>query len=139
MKTRKIAGGYLVRLERGEEAISSLTAFAAERKIPCGVLSGIGAVKDLTLGYFDTLARRYRKRHIRKTVEVVSLTGNISHLDGKPFVHAHITVAEQDQKLRGGHFFRGVVAVTLEIHIDVIARRLNRVFDPQTGFAYWDL
>jgi predicted DNA-binding protein with PD1-like motif len=139
MKYRKIAGGYLVRLDRGEEAMETLASFAAENKIPCGVLSGIGAVRNLELGYFDTRAGKYRRRQIRKTVEVVNLYGNISYLDKKPFIHIHMTVAGPDQKLLGGHFFRGTVAVTLEIHIRVIAKRLNRIHDPKIGFNFWDL
>jgi len=139
MKTRKIAGGYLVRLERGEEAVETLASFAAQRKIPCGFLQGIGAVKDIELGYFDTDIGQYRKRRIKKTVEVISLTGNISYLDKKPFIHAHIAVAGPDQKLLGGHFFSGTVAVTLEIYIKVVSKRLNRIHDPQVGFNFWDL
>lgn len=139
MKSRKVAGGYLVRLERGEEAIETLASFAADRKIPSGVLMGIGAVNNLELGYFDTRAGKYRRRRIRKTVEVVNLTGNISYLDKKPFIHAHITVADSDQKLMGGHFFKGIVAVTLEIYIQVFKKKLNRIHDPQIGFNFWDL
>jgi predicted DNA-binding protein with PD1-like motif len=139
MKARKIAGGYLVRLDRGEEAVEKLTSFAVAQKIPCGVLQGIGAVNNLELGYFDTRTGKYRRRRIRKTVEVVNLTGNISYLNKKPFIHAHITVADSDQKLLGGHLFQATVAVTLEICIKVINQRLNRIHDPKIGFNFWDL
>ncbi len=56
MKARKIAGGYLVRLDREEEVIETLASFVAAQKIPCGILQGIGAVNNLELGYFDTRA-----------------------------------------------------------------------------------
>ncbi len=139
MRSRKIAGGYLVRLDKEEEAIETLSSFVSQKKIPCGVLQGIGAVKNLQLGYFDTGAGKYRKRRIRKTVEVLNLTGNISYLDNKPFIHAHITVAGPDHRLSGGHLFQATVAVTLEIYIKVISKKLNRIPDPQVGFNFWDL
>jgi len=139
MKARKIAGGYLVRLERGEEAVETLASFVARKKIPCGFLQGIGAVKNVELGYFDTKIGKYRKRRIRGTVEVISLTGNISYLDKKPFIHAHVALAGPDQKLMGGHLFSGSVAITLEIYIKVVSRRLNRILDSQVGFNFWDL
>jgi predicted DNA-binding protein with PD1-like motif len=139
MKSRKVAGGYLVRLEKGEQAIEALIAFIAKKKIPCGVLLGIGAIQNVELGYFDLKLNQYRTKKVRKTVEVVSLMGNISYVDKKPFVHAHITVAGPDQKLLGGHFFKGTVAVTLEIYIRVINRRLNRFHDPTMGINFWDL
>ncbi len=139
MKSRKVTGGYLVRLEKGEEAIETLTAFIAKKKIPCGIFLGIGAIQNVELGYFDLKVNRYRTRKVRGSVEVVSLMGNISYVDKKPFVHAHITVAGPDQKLLGGHFFKGKVSVTLEIYIQVINRRLNRFHDPAMGFNFWDL
>ena len=49
MKSRRIADGYLVRLERGEEVIAALTLFAADKKIPCGFLEGIGAVREVVM------------------------------------------------------------------------------------------
>ena len=139
MKSRKVPGGFLLRLEKGEEAIASLTEFVSRKKIPCGVIQGIGAVRDLTLGYFDLKVNKYRRKSIRRTVEVVSLLGNISYVDKKPFIHTHITIAGPDQKLLGGHFFKGTVAVTLEIYIHVINRKLNRFHDPEMGFNFWDL
>jgi len=139
MKSRKIAGGYLVRLDRDEETIQTLSSLVTDKKIPCGILHGIGAVKNLELGWFDIKAGEYRRRRIKDTVEVVSLTGNISYLNQKPFIHAHIIVAGPDQKLLGGHFFGGEVAVTLEIYIKVISAKLERIFDPKVGFNFWDL
>jgi len=139
MKSRRIADGFLVRLERGEEVIAELTAFAADKKIPWGFLQGIGAIREVTLGYFDTDTNRYRTKRIRETVEVVSLIGNISHLDNKPSIHAHIVVAGPEQRLLGGHFIEGTVAVTLEIIVTVISTRLVRTPDTKTGYALWDL
>ncbi len=139
MRSRRVPGGYLVRLDKGEEALSTLTEFVTDKKIPCGVLQGIGAVHDVELGYFDLKINNYRRKKVKRTVEVVSLLGNISYLKNKPFVHAHVTVAGPDQKLLGGHFFKGTVAVTLEIYIQVINRKLHRYHDPEMGFNFWDL
>lgn len=139
MKSRAVAEGYLVRLERGEEAITSLTAFASENDIPCAVIQGIGAIRDIELGYFDTRTNEYQRQKYNGTFEVVSLSGNISHLDNRPFVHAHVIVAGPDQHVLGGHFFGGTVAVTLEVFIHVIQERLIRTRDPAMGFNFWDL
>lgn len=128
-----------MRLERGEEAIETLTSFVAQNKIPCGFLQGIGAISDVELGYFNVKAKRYKTKKIKQTLEVVSLLGNISYKDNKPFVHLHVSLADADQKLVGGHFFKGTVAVTLEIFIRVIKRKLTRNHDPEMGFYFWDL
>jgi len=139
MKARRVSGGYLLRLERGEEVIDSLTAFVDQEHITCATISGIGAVRELELGYFELDRKEYRRTHIAEVVEVISINGNISYLDTKPFVHAHIAIAMPDQKLLGGHFFAGTVAVTLELFVQVIDTELKRVFDPEMGFNFWDL
>jgi len=139
MKSRKVPGGWLIRLGRGEEALATLTAFAVKNKIPCGFLQGIGAINSVELGYFDLRHKKYRRKKINRTVEVISLLGNISWVDKKPFVHAHITIAGPDQKLLGGHFFKGTVAVTLEIYLQVVRRKLKRYHDSEVGFNFWDL
>jgi predicted DNA-binding protein with PD1-like motif len=138
MKSRKVAGGYVVRLDRGEEVMASLAAFVKKNDIPSGFLQGIGSIRDFELGYFDPDINEYSRRRFEPAVEVVSLTGNISWLDNKPFVHAHVAVAGPDQNPVGGHFFSGIVAVTLEIFVRVFAERLTRTKDPDIGFNRWD-
>ncbi|MDD4052947.1 MAG: DNA-binding protein [candidate division Zixibacteria bacterium] len=137
MRSRAVAGGYLVRLDRGEEVIETLTSFAARRKIGCGFLQGIGAVENAEIGYFDLAKKKYRRRTIASVAEAVGLNGNISLLDGKPFIHAHIILAGPDQKVAGGHLFSANVAITLEIYVRVIRGRLIRKHDPKTGFNFW--
>jgi predicted DNA-binding protein with PD1-like motif len=139
MRSRAVAGGYLVRLDRGEEVIEALTSLAARRKIGCAFLQGIGAVEQAEIGYFDLARKRYRRRKIKPAAEVVGLSGNISILNGKPFIHAHIILAGPDQKVMGGHLFSAAVAITLEIQIRVIRGRLIRKHDPKTGFNFWQL
>lgn len=139
MRSRAVAGGFLVRLDRGEEVIEALASFAARRKIDGGFLQGIGAVENAEIGYFDLARKKYRRRAITPVAEVVSLSGNISLLDGKPFIHAHIILAGPDQKVSGGHLFSATVAITLEIYVRVIRGRLVRKHDPKTGFNFWQL
>lgn len=139
MRSRAVAGGFLVRLDRGEEVIETLTAFAARRKIASAFLQGIGAVEKAEIGHFDLARKTYRRRAVSPVAEVVGLSGNISILSGRPFIHAHIILAGPDQKVTGGHLFSATVAVTLELYVRVIRGRLVRQHDPKTGFNFWHI
>lgn len=139
MRWRRVPTGYLIRLEKGEEAVASLTAFVSAQKIPCGIVQGIGALRDITLGYFDLRRKQYSRKKIKKVSEVVSLSGNISYLDGSPYLHTHIVIAGPDHHVLGGHFFSGIVAITLEVSILAISKKLNRAYDAEMGFNFWDL
>lgn len=139
MRSRAVAGGFLVRLDRGEEVIETLTVFAARRKIACAFLQGIGAVEKTEIGYFDLARKRYRRRAVSPVAEVVGFGGNISILEGRPFIHAHIIIVGPDHRVTGGHLFSATVAITLEVYVRVVRGRLVRQHDPTTGFNFWHI
>lgn len=87
MKYAQLGDRYVLRLYRREEVVETLTGFVREKEIRAGVLSGIGAVRDVTLGYFDPDTRKYTREDFPESFEVTNLNGNIALLDGKPMLH----------------------------------------------------
>jgi hypothetical protein len=133
MKHEKHDGVYVIRLEAGEDIVPTLNAFCAGQNITAGSLSAIGAVGEATLGYMSMRKKEYVKRDFRGELEVVSITGNVSVMDGKPFVHAHATLSGYDETgiLRdfqavGGHLFRGIVSLMVEITLTPINAAIER-------------
>ena len=123
---------YIVILEPGDEVMESLKKFAEETDF-YGFFIGIGAVKDLKMGYFDLRKKEYIIKEMEGEFEVTSLIGNISRDEnGEIIVHAHITLGGRDYTLIGGHLISAVVSVTLEIFC-IITRRITRRFDEKTG------
>jgi predicted DNA-binding protein with PD1-like motif len=136
---RKIPSGYLVRLEKGEEVIESLSSLAEMEKIPGGFLYGLGAVKDVTLGYFDVANKKYVKKDFNDEYEVTSLVGDVYYLEGKPGVHAHVNLSGADFNLIGGHLFKGIITGTGEFFIHTTDHTLERKSHPQSGLSLLDL
>jgi predicted DNA-binding protein with PD1-like motif len=132
MKSKKVEGGYLVVLERGEEVVKSLTDFVKENNIEGGEIYGIGGVKDVVLGFFDTTKKEYLKRRFKGNFELVSLVGNVSLLEGKPFLHLHSAVSGSDFALFGGHLFEATISVTGEFYFR-IQPKVVRKFDSDIG------
>ena len=126
--------GFVLRLERGEEIVSSLREFAIERGIRAGALSGIGAAGPCELGYFIPGTGEYVRREFTGEYEIGSLTGNWSELDGEPFPHCHVVLGGDDFVAYTGHLFRGVVTVTCEIHVVTDPGVIRRVRRPELGF-----
>ena len=107
MKTAKVgdAGSrdLLVVLEPGDELHPCvLEAAAAEHGIEGGMLSAIGAIDELELGFFCLPDNVYTRRVIHDELEVVSLTGNLALHEGKPFLHAHGVFTGRDFAAVGG-------------------------------------
>jgi predicted DNA-binding protein with PD1-like motif len=123
----------------GEEVMAALTAFAQERSMTAGHFTAIGALSDVTLGFFDWQDKRYREIPLREQLEVLSLVGDIALQDGKPAVHAHIVVSKADGTAHGGRLLRAYVRPTLEVILLEAPNDLRRKVDLESGLALIDL
>jgi predicted DNA-binding protein with PD1-like motif len=139
MKWKKIEDGYLLKPDVGEEVVAAVTGLAAEVGLKSGSACGIGGVEDVVLGYYDLDARTYLKAEYPGRYEMVSLVGNISLIDGKPFVHAHAVISGPDMAALGGHLFEATVAVTAEIYVWGSATIVTRSLDESVGLNTLDL
>jgi len=141
MKAKRVNNTYLVRLEKGEEILSTLTNFCEENSIKAGYITGIGGAGDVALRYFDLKEKRYLEKRFNEGInyEIIALNGNISQLDGKPFVHLHITLGDPDYKVFGGHLGSAKISITAEICINILDEAIDRKFDEGFGLNFLDL
>jgi hypothetical protein len=135
---KKTKFGYFVRLQRGEEIITSLTSLAEKEQIQSGFLFGLGAVANPKLGYYDSKTREYQSETFEGEFEIVNLTGNISQLEGKPFIHAHMTISDEECRAFGGHLFSAQIHATGEITILDFGLSVSRKLDQEIGLKLLD-
>ena len=133
MEYLDLGNTYLIRLDPGDEIIRSLRMFCTNNAIESGKVMGIGAVRDTKIGFFDLVLGNYRERFIPEDLELTSLMGNISMMEGAAFPHLHITATDSDFKMTGGHLISAVVSATAEIFIEVYDERIERRLDPEIG------
>ena len=126
-------------LKRGDKVMENLTEVAKENNLKSATFSGIGAVTNVTLGYYNLSEKTYEKRNFDDTYELVSCLGNITHKDGDPFVHAHVTIGDRNYRLFGGHLFEATVAVVGEFSIVPFDKEITRSHSEEIGLAVWDL
>jgi uncharacterized protein len=124
---------YLLVFHTGQEVMKGLLAFARKHKLTSGHLTGIGAVSDTVLGYFDPQAKTYLRLHEKGQHEVLSLTGNLAQYDNAPFYHVHVALGLRDGSARGGHLFETVARPTVELVLTTYPRPVRRKIDPETG------
>lgn len=124
---------HLIKLEKGDEVLSSIIHYAKEQKITGGFLSAIGALEKGTYGYFDVSKKKYLNTPFAE-VEVLACTGNIAiNKDTRePIAHIHIIVGEKDGKAVGGHLVEGIVSVTVEIYLVETRPAIYRTKDKAT-------
>jgi predicted DNA-binding protein with PD1-like motif len=135
---REQNGRLLVSLTRGDDLRSSLQDLAADQKLVGASVHGIGALQDPELGWWDLPNQTYHKRVFPGLYELLTLQGNLSLLEGKPLLHAHVTLSGPDYQVFGGHFFEARVGVVAELFLDPCADPLLRVFCPSLGLPRWE-
>lgn len=139
MVSKKVDQQWILKLEKGEEIVQSVTKFCIENEINLGSMTGIGAVDNAKIGFFDTKKKKYETKNLSEDYEITSLNGNISMKEGKPFLHLHITLANNEYNLLGGHLFEATVSATCEIFLSEITGIISRKLDPTTGLYLLDL
>ena len=128
MEYKRYNDTIVLRLDVNDEIVECVKRVALKEKITAANVSGIGATADFTVGIFNLKSSEYDKYSYSGNHEITSLTGNITEVDGKPYVHLHITAAG-DGNFVGGHLLSAKISLTAEIIIDVISADITRVFD----------
>jgi predicted DNA-binding protein with PD1-like motif len=139
MQYKRFANAYVIRLENTDEIIDSLKTFVEKEEIRGGFFYGLGAVKNVSLGYFDVEKKEYREKSFEQDFELTSMVGDVAFSGNKIIVHAHVTLAGEDFKAVAGHLNRAAVTATTEIVFNKIEGGLSKKIDPQTGLNLMDL
>ena len=126
---------YAIVFGKGDEVVEGLLSFAREKKIQASHFTAIGALSDITLGYFNWKNKTYDKISIQEQVEVLSLVGNIVFDNGNPKLHAHVVIGKSDGTAHGGHLMEGHVRPILEVILIESPSHLHRKMDKETGLA----
>ena len=142
MEYRKFADTYYVRLDRGDEVISSLLGVCAAEHLGSATFSGIGGCSEAQIQTFIPETGTFETQTLSGMLELVSLTGNVvSGDDGELFHHTHALFSYKDEgehHVAAGHIKAITVLYTAEIELrPVVGGTIGRRFDPETGTGFW--
>lgn len=133
MEYRRFGNAIVVRIDKGEEIVETVMELAAKERIALASVQALGAIGSFTAGVFRTDEKRYLSNEFEGCFEIVSLTGTISTMEGKPYCHLHISAGNERGEVFGGHLNRAVVSATCEMVIRLIDGRVDRQFDEDIG------
>jgi predicted DNA-binding protein with PD1-like motif len=139
MRYQRFGDRLQARLESGDRVIESLTRLAQKERLGFAALSGLGAVRSITLAYFNVETKEYEKHELEEQMEVTALVGNISQKDGQPFAHVHATLGRRDLSTIGGHVFEAIAHSTLEVWLDTQPDAVRRLPDEESGLTLLEL
>jgi predicted DNA-binding protein with PD1-like motif len=108
---------FQVNFSDGDEIVSGLTDLAIEHQITSAYITGLGGLSGALLGFGDPAIGAFRAIPITDKCELVSLVGDVSLRDGRPYVHLHGVVAFADGSTKAGHIMEAHVAPIAEISV----------------------
>lgn len=120
-------------LRRSEELHEQLKTYALAHDFKAAWLTGLGGAMRATLGYYNFDTQEYQWRDFDDNLEILSLVGNMSIVDGKPFWHVHGTFSGPEYQVIGGHVKSLVIGLTGELHITALDAGMTRQHDDETG------
>ena len=131
---------FVGKLGHGADLLKEITDVCQKGNIQFGRVEALGAVKRARLGYYNQQTREYQFLVLDQPLEITQLIGNVSLKDGNPFVHAHITLADETGKAYGGHLAPGTVVFACEFILEACdGPVLERGFDEETGLPLWTM
>jgi predicted DNA-binding protein with PD1-like motif len=132
---------YVLVLERGDELMAEVKAFAEDERLRVAEFSGIGAASSAKLAAFDPETREYVDIPDPGQTEVVALTGRVTlPKDADPNdppeerqLHVHCVLSREDGSTIAGHVFELVIRPTCEVFVTEAAENIARTEDPDSG------
>ncbi|WP_070966969.1 PPC domain-containing DNA-binding protein [Vibrio sonorensis] len=119
-----------IRLHRGSDLKQSIKKLVDDNRVKAGtILSCVGSLSSINL----RLAGASQTLFLHSSFEIVSVVGTLT----PDHQHIHISVADGEGKVIGGHLLDGaVIDTTAELIIAKLDQlHFSREIDSQTGFT----
>lgn len=131
-------GTLVVSMSQGERVRATLEQLAARYRIRGGRVSAIGTLEDPEVGRYDLDNHQYVAKILKGHYTLLSLDGNLSLVEGRPFLHVHVALGCDDWLVRGGHLFDARVGALFEAFIMPTETPIRRLPCVEVGLALWE-
>ncbi|MBQ3653215.1 MAG: DNA-binding protein [Synergistaceae bacterium] len=135
MQFRRFGNKYFVRMDKGEEILTSLKKFCGQERITLAEVKALGAVDDFTVGLFDVAEKKFHANHYEFPAEIVSLWGTITTKDGEYYAHIHMSAGDSQGRVFGGHLNNARVSATCEMIVDDLSEGSTNGFVVERKFS----
>jgi len=139
MRYKKIESVHVIRLEKEEKLIEKLLELCEREKIKAGYFNGLGALSEIELRHFNLKTKEYSSKKLSGQYEITALHGNVSQMDGKSYIHAHIVIGDNKFNSWSGHLNEATVGATCEIFLIKLDETISRKKDEAIGLNLLDI
>lgn len=133
MEYKRFNNTVVVRMDRGEEILTTLKEVALKENIKLASITALGATDHFICGAYDVNKKEYIKNEFNGIYEITALVGNINTMNNEYYAHLHITCADDKGICVGGHLNEAIISATCEMFIEIIDGSVDRFHDDKYG------
>ena len=137
MQYKQFGRTYMLRIDLGEEIMKSLQQMCEQEGIRLAQVNAIGAADYAVVGVYDLKEQKYHREELDGFMEITNLSGSITSMDGRPYIHLHATLADQKHAIHGGHVIEMRVGATCEMFVQALDGEVSREKNEQLGINLW--
>ncbi|MCQ9633395.1 DNA-binding protein [Chryseobacterium sp. WG14] len=135
---RKVDHIYIVSLKNHSKIVETLTDFVRDQNIQAGEITGIGAVSEATLRFFNPSTKNYVDTTFKEQMEVTNISGNVAEIEEKLTLHLHITLGREDYTALAGHLLEATIQGAAEFIFYPLSTRVVKVRNQEIGINLYD-
>ena len=96
------SGMFILRLEKGEEVVTSIHKFCRKLGIKNALINGIGSLENPKLAHYTVDKKKYNEETKEGIFELTGMMGNVAIFQGEQLVHVHVTISDNKMNAYGG-------------------------------------
>ena len=115
-----------VRIDAGEELITEIKKICEKENITSAFVQGIGFTDEMKVRVFNKAENKFYFKTFTESMELTDINGNIFVAENGIYPHIHVTGAEEDMNIKGGHLIYCNIGATAEILITLTDFNITR-------------
>jgi len=135
---RKVDSIYIVSVDNQSNIVETLTDFIRNQDIYAGEVTGIGAVSEATLRFFNPATKDYVDKTFNEQMEVTNISGNVSEIAGRQTLHLHITLGRADYTALAGHLLEAKINGAGEFIFYPLPTKVIKIKNENIGINFYD-
>lgn len=137
MQYKQFGRTWMLRIDCGEEILRCLKQMCEKEGIRLAQVNAIGAADHTVVGVYDLKEQKYHQETLDEFMEITSLSGSVTAMNGEPYIHLHATLADKKHVLHGGHVIEMRVGATCEMFVQELEGEVTRERDEGLGINLW--
>lgn len=115
-----------VRIDSGEELISEILKICKSENITSAFVQGIGFADEMKVRVYNKKDDRFCFKTFSESMELTDINGNIFMAENGIYPHIHVTAADENMNIKGGHLISCSIGATAELLITLAEFDITR-------------